>query len=401
MSNASFTVYDGDKPYLFISYSHADEKVVFPLLQGIQEAGYRFWMDRGIEVGTEWSNNIADRLSHCEAVIFFVSKKSVQSENCLDEIACAKSHKKTAILIFLEEDVVLPGGVEMQTARFQRLYATRHSSLDSFMSALSAAPILQPCRELPPAPVAEPTTTPAPAPAPAPAQTVTCPRCGARLPVGSDFCATCGASLRAPAYAPPQPVPPPIPQPYTPPAPPAQPKKKLPKGGIIALAAVAVLLVVTIIVNVITAVDEERLYTVDEVVSAFEAAGYAMTYDTEGIDFTSDDITFVESTTSYMGTRTMGDLSDEVYFIYADCTGAETAKILYDIMVEEFGTYDEVSFGENWCRSVFYDEENGKVMYVSMHDDVVLLSGAEYYDYVLEERYYDNEIEYVLGKVNF
>ena len=48
-----------------------------------------------------------------------------------------------------------------------------------------------------------------------------------------------------------------------------------------------------------------------------------------------------------------------------------------------------------------YDEENGKVIYVSMHDDVVLLSGAEYYDYVLEERYYDNEIEYVLGKVNF
>ena len=299
MSNASFTVYDGDKPYLFISYSHADEKVVFPLLQGIQESGYRFWMDRGIEVGTEWSNNIADRLSRCEAVIFFVSKKSVQSENCLDEIACAKSHKKTAILIFLEEDVVLPGGVEMQTARFQRLYATRHPNLDSFMSALSAAPILQPCREVSPAPVAEPTPTPAPAPAPAPAQTVACSRCGACLPTGSDFCATCGASLRAPAYVPPQPVPQPIPQPYTPPTPPAQPKKKLSKVAIIALAAVAVLLVVTIIVNVITAVDEERLYTVDEVVSSFETAGYAMTYDTEGIDFTSEDITFVESTDSF------------------------------------------------------------------------------------------------------
>ena len=401
MNNASFTVYDGDKPYLFISYSHADEKVVFPLLQGIQQAGFRFWMDRGIEVGTEWSNNIADRLSRCEAVIFFVSKKSVQSENCLDEIACAKSHKKTAILIFLEEDVVLPGGVEMQTARFQRMYATRHESLDSFMRALSVAPLLQPCRELPPAPVAEPTPTPAPAPAPVPVQTVTCPRCGARLPVGSDFCAACGAPLRATAYVPPQPVQQPVQQPMPQPVPPAQPKKKLSKRAWIVLIAVVAVLVATIVANVLIAIDENRLYAVDEVVSAFESASYTMTYDPEGADFTTDDITFVESTTAYMGTRTVGDLSDEVYFVYADCTSAETAKILYDIMVENFGTYDEKSFGENWCRSVFYDEELGESVYVSMHDDIVLLSGAEYYDYVLEGRFYDSEIEYVLDKVNF
>ena len=371
MDKEWFHIYDGDRPYLFISYSHADEKVVFPLLQGIQEAGFRIWMDRGIEVGTEWSNNIADRLSRCEAVLFFVSKRSVQSENCLDEIACAKSHKKTAILIFLEEDVVLPGGVEMQTARFQRMYATRHTSMDSFIGALTASPALQPCREVPPAPVAEPAPAPTPVPAP---QTCFCPRCGGMLPAGSQFCDKCGASLSAA-------VPP---TPCAPPAPP-QPQKKKSKGWLIAGIAI----------------DEARLYTVDEVVSAFENSGYAMTYDTEGVDFTSEDVTFVESTDSYMGLRTEGGLEDEVYFIYADCTSAETAKILYDIMVENFGTADEVSYGENWYRSVAYDEEYGETVYVSMHDDVVLLSGVDYYDYVLEDFYYYDELAYVLNKVNF
>ena len=398
MDKEWFHIYDGDRPYLFISYSHADEKVVFPLLQGIQEAGFRIWMDRGIEVGTEWSNNIADRLSRCEAVLFFVSKRSIQSENCLDEIACAKSHKKTAILIYLEEDVVLPGGVEMQTARFQRMYATRHTSMDSFIGALTASPTLQPCREVPPAPEPAPTPAPASAPAPAPAptpvpapQTCFCPRCGGMLPAGSQFCDKCGASLSAAAP----------PTSYAPPAPPAPAKKKTSKGWLIAGIAVAAVVVITVIANVLIAIDEARLYTVDEVVSAFESSGYAMTYDTEGIDFTSEDVTFVESTDSYMGLRTVGGLEDEVYFIYADCTSAETAKILYDIMVENFGTADEVSYGENWCRSVAYDEEYGETVYVSMHDDVVLLSGVDYYDYVLEDSYYYDELAYVLDKVNF
>ena len=407
LNNATFDICDGDKPYLFVSYSHADEKVVFPLLQGIQEAGFRIWMDRGIEIGTEWSNNIADRLSRCEAVLFFVSKSSVQSENCLDEIACAKSHKKTAILIFIEEDVVLPGGVEMQTARFQRMYATRHASMDSFMSALTAAPIMQACREVLPAPAAEPTPAAEPAPAaePVPAPTVVCPRCSAKLPVGTGFCVRCGASLTAPAAVPPQPVqqpmPQPVQQPFAPPVPPARPKKKLTIGIVIAIV-VAVVLMITVIANVWIAEDEDRVYSVNEVVAAFEGVGYEMSIDPDGYDFAVDsDAEFVESTTAYMGLRTVDGLEDEVYIIYADCTSAETAKTLYDAMVENCGAYDEQTFGENWRRSVFYDEEYGETLYVSMHEDIVLLSGADYFDYVLEERYYDEKLEMILNLMNF
>ncbi len=145
MSN-TVTAYSGNDPYIFISYSHKDSNSVIPAIEAMQQQGYRIWFDRGIEAGTEWSNNIASHLRDCAVFVAFVSKNSVKSENCLDEIAYAKSHGKPSLLIFLEEDVTLPEGTEMQTARFQRMYYNRQSSMQSFIENICSATILLPCR---------------------------------------------------------------------------------------------------------------------------------------------------------------------------------------------------------------------------------------------------------------
>ena len=146
MDEKQLKIYDGKEPYIFISYAHKDSEQVLPIIHRMQQSGYRVWMDLGIEVGTEWSNNIAAHLRDCSIFLAFISRHSVASENCLDEIAYAKSHKKDSILIFLEEDVVLPDGTEMQTARFQRMYINRLPSLDSVMESINAAGIFESCR---------------------------------------------------------------------------------------------------------------------------------------------------------------------------------------------------------------------------------------------------------------
>lgn len=138
--------YKGNAPYIFVSYAHRDSDRVFPLLQALQDAGYRIWFDHGIEAGTEWSNNIAQHLSGCSAFLFFASKSSAASENCLDEVAYAKSHNKPALLAYLEDDVVLPAGADMQTARFQRMFVTRSVNLSAFVENFSAAAIFDICR---------------------------------------------------------------------------------------------------------------------------------------------------------------------------------------------------------------------------------------------------------------
>lgn len=138
-----------DTPYIFISYSHRDSKRVLPAIEIMQQNGYRVWFDSGIEAGTEWSNNIATHLRDCSAFIAFISSNSVLSENCLDEIAYAKSYRKPSLMIYLEEDVPLPQGTEMQTARFQRMYYSRQTSLEAFAQNLRTSPIFDHCIENP------------------------------------------------------------------------------------------------------------------------------------------------------------------------------------------------------------------------------------------------------------
>lgn len=169
ISYSSLSAYTGNEPYIFVSYAHKDSETVLPIIQAMQQAGYRIWFDAGIEAGTEWSNNIAAHLQNCSAVLFFASEHSVVSENCLDELAYAKSHQKPALLVFTNESVTLPVGAEMQSARYQRMYLNRQSSLAEFVKNLSGAAMLNDCCN---AAAATPTIPVAPPPAfvpPAPA----------------------------------------------------------------------------------------------------------------------------------------------------------------------------------------------------------------------------------------
>ena len=138
--------YGGDNPYIFISYSHKDTAKVLPVIAAMQDKGYRIWYDQGIEAGSEWSNNIAKHLRDCSAFVAFVSKHSMASENCLDEIAYAKSNNKPSLMIFLEEEVELPAGVEMQTARFQRMFYTEDTDIAGFVGQVEGARMLSACR---------------------------------------------------------------------------------------------------------------------------------------------------------------------------------------------------------------------------------------------------------------
>ena len=48
--------YEGHEPYIFVSYPHKDSDRIRPLIQGLQERGFRVWYDSGIEVGSEFSS---------------------------------------------------------------------------------------------------------------------------------------------------------------------------------------------------------------------------------------------------------------------------------------------------------------------------------------------------------
>lgn len=90
---------DTEKPYAFISYSHADGEYVWQDALKLQEQGYNIWIDRTVNPTEEksWDEKTAEVISafNCRMVLFYTSKHSVTSTPCFNEIlACESSQAK-------------------------------------------------------------------------------------------------------------------------------------------------------------------------------------------------------------------------------------------------------------------------------------------------------------------
>ena len=95
--------YEGNEPYIFISYAHKDSDKVIPIIQALQDRGFRVWYDEGLEVGSSWSDMIEEYLFKCACTICFISPNFLNSQNCQDEIDYAKEIKKSPLIVYLED----------------------------------------------------------------------------------------------------------------------------------------------------------------------------------------------------------------------------------------------------------------------------------------------------------
>lgn len=132
--------YEGDRPYIFISYAHANAPAVMEVVQELSERGFRVWYDEGIEVGSEWPEYIAQHLAASGLMIAFLSNAYVRSDNCRKEMHYALTKRIPVVNVFLEETQMTPG-MEMQTGN---LFALMKYSMSEavFYDKLFAAPQL-------------------------------------------------------------------------------------------------------------------------------------------------------------------------------------------------------------------------------------------------------------------
>lgn len=162
-----FKPYEGDKPYIFISYAHADSDAVMSVVTHMHDRGYRIWYDEGIEVGSEWPECIASHLTGAQLVVAFISNSYMRSDNCRREMHYALSKRLRIINVFIENTDMTPG-MEMQIGSIFALM--RHNMSDEeFYGKLYSAPLLD--AELfaeGGAPTETPVSESQPAPAPAP-----------------------------------------------------------------------------------------------------------------------------------------------------------------------------------------------------------------------------------------
>jgi len=85
--------YNGNDPYIFISYSHADSEFVISQIDKLQKEGFRVWYDEGIPTSAKWKKVIDEKIDNCQKFIFFISVNSSTSQEVNEEIARFKENK--------------------------------------------------------------------------------------------------------------------------------------------------------------------------------------------------------------------------------------------------------------------------------------------------------------------
>lgn len=136
-------VYQGKEPYIFISYAHKDSDQVLPIIQQLQNWGFRVWYDAGIQAGTEWPEYIASHLRDSSAVIAFISEAAINSPHCRQEITYAGSKHKDVLSIYLD-NAELPAGLELQLGNNQSMFFNRSPNMQAFVEQLIVAELLRP-----------------------------------------------------------------------------------------------------------------------------------------------------------------------------------------------------------------------------------------------------------------
>lgn len=138
--------YEGNKPYIFVSYAHRDDGKVYPMIENLQRQGFRIWYDSGIKAGTEWPQFIADHIANSSCVIVCLSRAATASDYCRQEITFAQSRRINMLTVYLE-DVQLPSGLQMQLGNNQSLFYSNFANISALSDEIAGVDMLQICRE--------------------------------------------------------------------------------------------------------------------------------------------------------------------------------------------------------------------------------------------------------------
>ncbi|MBE6587974.1 MAG: TIR domain-containing protein [Ruminococcaceae bacterium] len=140
--------FEENKPFIFFSYAHKNSQKAMAILKGLQDSGFNVWYDEGIEVGTEYSDFIAEHIECCRVFVCVMDEDYIASTYCRDEIDFAVNNRKEILIIYEKEirDLNIPAGLKMRTARYQAVFLNRYGqNIRRFIEELRSALILRPC----------------------------------------------------------------------------------------------------------------------------------------------------------------------------------------------------------------------------------------------------------------
>jgi hypothetical protein len=80
-----FTAYEGDEPFVFISYKHSDYKAVYPIIDKLHKAGIRIWYDAGLPIGRNYDIQIAKHIKKSRLFVTFITEEVIRCADNEDD----------------------------------------------------------------------------------------------------------------------------------------------------------------------------------------------------------------------------------------------------------------------------------------------------------------------------
>ncbi len=128
--------YEGNQPYLFISYAHTDGPRVKRILHAMAKRGFRIWCDYGIPHGKDWHESIVKHLENSCCFINFFTNATEYRHVVLEEIQLALEKRKAdpaykVFFVMLEKVAKsnLPPEIQQEITDMQYLDAWRYNGI--------------------------------------------------------------------------------------------------------------------------------------------------------------------------------------------------------------------------------------------------------------------------------
>ena len=130
------TAYQGNKPYIFLSYAHKDKKLANYVVDYLQEY-FNVWFDEEIPSGTRWEKVIADKIEspNCWIMVFLATQNSLASDWCKEELRFTKNTGKKFINVVIGSPQ-FPDWFICDFDEYQRLDEKNFPNRDAMMDKL-------------------------------------------------------------------------------------------------------------------------------------------------------------------------------------------------------------------------------------------------------------------------
>lgn len=120
-----------DKPFIFVSYSRQDMYEVQSVLQILRNNHFRFWYDMGLKSGTEWAEELGEKIDQCDQFLVLISDHSVNSKYVRKEIGMATDKDKNILVLYLTE-TNLTSGLHLLLGDIQAIHREFFTLEDDF-----------------------------------------------------------------------------------------------------------------------------------------------------------------------------------------------------------------------------------------------------------------------------